>query len=159
MAEVNTVSRCPRLSSRRLAAVFGWGVVATLVMTVLMATTVIAGVSPLPKPIPAALVGQTFGPLPQLALLPLALVAHLTYGGLAAAVLAGLTRRIDVKTGLLWGGALWILTGMAWLPHLGWGPFGLQHTPAIAVSTHVLHLVYGAVLGGSADRHRIADNA
>lgn len=159
MAEANTASHPPRVSSRRLAAVFGWGVVATLAMTALMAATVVAGVSPLPKPIPAALVGQTFGPLPQVAVLSLALVGHLIYGGLAAAVLAGLTRRIDVKTGLLWGGALWVVTGAAWLPYLGWGPFGLQHTPAIAVATLVLHLVYGAVLGWSTDRHRATDNA
>lgn len=156
MAEAKAANRSPRLSSRRLGAVFGWGVVATLVMTALMVSTVGVGVSPLPKPIPAALVGQTLGPLPQPALLPLALAAHLVYGGLAAAVLAGLTRRIDLKTGLLWGGILWAVTGVAWLPYLGWGPFGSQHTPAIAVATLLLHLVYGAVLGWSTDRDRVA---
>lgn len=159
MPEANTVSHLPLLSLRRLAAVFGWGVVATLAMTALMATIVVGGVSPLPKPIPAALVSQSVGWLPQQALLPLALMAHLAYGGFAAAVLAGLTRRINVKTGLLWGGALWVLTGAAWMPYLGWGPFGLQHTPASAVAALVPHLVYGAVLGWSSDRHRAAETA
>lgn len=114
--------------------------------------------SPLPKPLPAALVGQTLGSLPPTVLLPLALVTHVTYGGLAAAVLAGLTRRIDVKTGLLWATALWAIIGLAWMPYLGWGLFGLQHTPAIAVATLVLHLIYGAVLGWSTDRNCAAAN-
>lgn len=144
------------ITPRRLMSVFGWGVVATLIMTALMATTAAVGVSPLPKPIPAALVGKTVGPLPPAALLPLALVMHVVYGGLAAAVLAGLTRRVDLKAGLLWGGALWVVAGLVWLPYLGWGLFGLGHTAAVAMATLVLHLVYGGALGWLADRRHLA---
>lgn len=154
MTETDAAARGQAITTRRVGAAFGWGMVATLVMSALMITAVATGVSPMPKPIPAALVGQTVGPLPKAALLPLALATHLVYGGLGGAALACLTRRIDLKAGLLWGGGLWAVAGLIWLPYLDWGAFGLHHTAAIAVATLVLHLVYGAALGWLADRYR-----
>lgn len=152
MAETSSSAWIRRMSLRRAGTAFGLGAIATIVMGALMGASVLAGVSPLPKPIPAALVGQTIGPLPQAALLPLAFVAHLVYGGVAAVVLAAVTRRVTLAGGLLWGGALWLVAGLVWLPVLGWGPFGIGQAMGIAVATLVLHLVYGAVLGGLARR-------
>lgn len=153
MTGTDTTARAQAITARRVGAAFGWGIVATLAMSALMITGVATGVSPMPKPIPAALIGQTLGPLPQPALLPMALLTHLLYGGIGGAALACLTRRINVKAGLLWGGGLWAVAGLVWLPYLDWGAFGLQRTAAIAVATLILHLVYGAALGWLADRY------
>ena len=64
---------------------FGWGVVATLAMSALMILGVVARLSPMPSPIPAAIVNKGLGlfgvGLPMLLIMLLAAVAHLSYGG------------------------------------------------------------------------------
>lgn len=143
------------LDPQRLAAGAGWGVVATVVMSVVMLVATATGVAPMPKPVPAALVAQTLGSLPQPVLLVLAVVAHLTYGAVAAAVLTGLVRQVSVWIAVGYGVLLWALMGLVWLPYLGWGLFGTAVTPAIAVATLVLHLIYGATLALVLNRHRV----
>jgi hypothetical protein len=132
---------------RRVAAGAGWGALATVVMGVVMLAAAAAGVSPMPKPIPAALVSHALGELPKPGMVALAAIAHLAYGAVAGAVLAGLVRRVTVGTGAAYGVVLWGVMGLVWLPYLGWGPFGTGLTPKIAVATLVLHLVYGTTLG------------
>lgn len=141
-------------NSRRLLVGAGWGAVATLVMSAVMIAGVASGVSPMPKPIPVALVGHTIGPLPMPAAMALGLIAHLSYGAIAGAVLAGLFNRVTVWTGLGYGVLLWVLMGLIWLPYLGWGLFGTANEPRIAVATLLLHLVYGATLGLLLQRSR-----
>lgn len=143
----------------RLGAGAGWGLVATVVMSAVMVLGMVTGVSPLPKPIPAALVATTLGPLPQPGLLALAAVAHLAYGGAAGAVLAGLIRRVNVWVAAAYGIVLWTLMGLVWLPYVGWGLFGTAVTPKVAVATLVLHLVYGVVLGLLLGRHGVSRSA
>lgn len=143
-----------RMTVSRVVAAAGWGVVATLAMSVVMIAGTTIGVSPMPKPIPAALVGHALGALPKPGLLGLALAAHLGYGAAAAAALAGVARRVSVAGGLAYGTALWALAGLVWLPYLGWGVFGTSLTPAIAAATLLLHLIYGATLGLLLDRRR-----
>lgn len=136
------------MDSKRLVAGFGWGVVGTLAMSVLMLTGVAMGISPMPKPIPLAVVGQVLGPgTPQLLLMALAIIAHLTYGGFWGAVLAALTRPVTVWKGLGMGVAVWFLMQILVLPFIGWGFFGLAVTPMIAAATLMLHLVYGGTTG------------
>lgn len=125
---------------------------ATLVMSALMLAGVATGMSPMPKPIPAALVACTLGALPKPALLLLAALAHLGYGAVAGAVLAGLLRRVTVGKALGYGVMLWALMGLVWLPYLGWGLFGTAITVKIAVGTLLLHLLYGLTLGLLLDR-------
>lgn len=137
---------------RRLAVGAGWGLVATLVMAALMLTGVATGISPMPKPVPAALVAHTLGGLPKPALIVLAALAHLGYGATAGAVLAGLLRRVTVGRALGYGVVLWVLMGVVWLPYVGWGLFGTALTVKIAVATLLLHLLYGLTLGLLLDR-------
>ncbi|GAA5126549.1 hypothetical protein GCM10025762_54270 [Haloechinothrix salitolerans] len=125
-------------------------------MSVLMLAGVASGVAPMPKPIPAALVAETFGALPESARLVLAVVSHLGYGAVAGAVLAVLVRRVNIRVATGYGAVLWALMGLVWLPYLGWGLFGTAVTPKIAVATLVLHLVYGITLGLLLDRRREA---
>lgn len=127
---------------------FRWGVVATVVMSILMIASVLTGMSPMPKPIPVAIVGRlTGGSLPKPALMATAALLHLAYGGFWGGAMARLTSRVTVGRGLVLGVALWLLMGVAVLPWLGWGLFGTARTPKIAVATLLLHLLYGLTLG------------
>ncbi len=146
------------MDGKRLAIGFGWGVVATLVMSALMILGVVTGLSPMPSPIPEAIVNKGLGllgvGLPKPLIVLLAAVLHLSYGGVAGSILAALTRPITVWKGLGWGVLLWLVMQVAVFPLLGWGLFGLAITPRIAVATLVLHLVYGATLGLLMDRDK-----
>jgi hypothetical protein len=145
---------------RRLAIGAGWGAVATVAMSVVMIAGVATGISPMPKPIPVALVARTLGGgLPMPALIALGALAHLAYGATAGAVLAGVVRRVSVATALGYAVALWALMDLVWLPYLGWGLFGTAITPKIAAATLVLHLVYGLTLGLLLDRTRTTPHA
>jgi hypothetical protein len=140
------------MDGKRLASGFGWGLVATLAMSILMVIAFATGVSPMPKPIPAAIVGKVVGGvlgegIPQRAIVALAVATHFAYGGFWGAVLAALTRPVTLWKGLGLGVFLWLLMDMVALPFLGWGFFGVGITPQIVVATLVLHLVYGATLG------------
>lgn len=126
----------------------GWGVVATVAMSVLMILGMLSGRAPMPAPIPAAIVGQlTGGGLPQPALMAVAALSHLAYGGFWGGVLAASTRPVTVMKGVGLGVVLWLLMQVIVLPFLGWGLFGVSQTSMIAVATLILHLVYGATYG------------
>lgn len=126
---------------------FGWGVAATAGMSVLMIAGVLTGMSPMPRPIPKALVASIVPPgFPGPAILILAAGAHLAYGGLFGAILATVADRVSLSKGLGLGIGLWMLLGVVYLPLLGWGVFGIEVTARIAVATLVLHLVYGTVV-------------
>jgi len=127
---------------------FGYGLLATLAMTVVMLLGILTGMSPMPAPIPVALVKWAFGNLPQPALMGIGMMAHFLYGGVAGVLFAHLFRqKTNLQTGLLWGALLWLGMQLTVLPLLGWGVFGTAITPKIAVATLVLHLIYGGVLG------------
>jgi hypothetical protein len=142
------------MRSARFWAGVGWGVVATIAMSIVMILAMLAGVSPMPKPIPIALVARTLGEgIPKPVLMALGIVLHLGYGGLFGGLLAISTRAVTVLKALALGVGLWLLMQVLWLPYLGWGVFGTNLTPKIAVATLVLHLIYGGTLGALADRH------
>lgn len=142
------------MDGSRFTKGFGWGVVATLAMSALMIIGVFTGTAPMPKPIPAAIVGKvTGGSLPQAATMALAVALHLGYGGFWGGVFAAFVRPVTVVRGVGLGVGLWLVMQVAVLPFLGWGLFGTAHTPKIAVATLVLHLVYGATFGWLMDRN------
>lgn len=132
---------------------FGWGVVATVAMSALMIAGVLSGMAPMPKPIPAAIVGKlTGGALPQVATMAVAVILHLGYGGFWGGAFATVVRRVTIWKGIGLGVLLWLIMQVIVLPFLGWGLFGTAQTPKIAVATLVLHLVYGATYGWLMDR-------
>lgn len=137
----------------RIARGLGWGVVATVVMSIPMVGGVMMGAAPMPEPIPVAIVGKLLdGGLPKSALSMLAIASHLAYGGVWGAILATATRPVTVSKGLGLGVFLWLLMNLAVLPWLGWGLFGRAVTLRIAVATLILHLIYGAAYGWLMDR-------
>lgn len=127
---------------------FAYGVAATVAMSLLMAVGAVSGASPIPEPVPKALVTSLLGvsgPMPFV--VGLAIGLHLAYGGVFGALLAAGGRPVTLAKSLGLGVALWLLMGLLFLPALGWGVFGTAVTPTVAVATLALHLVYGAVLG------------
>lgn len=137
----------------RFAKGFGGGVVATLAMSALMLAATATGMSPMPKPIPAAIMGTILGgAVAKPVVMAAAILAHLGYGGFWGGVLASATRPVTLAKGIGLGVALWLLMQIAVLPFLGWGVFGAAVTPKIAGATLLLHLVYGATLGWLVDR-------
>ncbi len=142
------------MMTHRLRNGFLWGIAATVAMSILMLGGMLLHLSPMPKPIPAALVGKLLGPgLPRPALMALAALSHLGYGGAWGAALAGTIRgRVTLAHGIVLGVMLWVLMQLLVLPWLGWGVFGAGVTPRIAVATLILHLGYGSVLGWGLQR-------
>lgn len=141
------------MSQKRLAIAFACGVLGTVVMSLPMIAATAAGVAPMPKPIPVAIVGSVLGPgLPKPLLMILAAGSHLVYGGVWAVVLTAVTKRPTIRSGLGLGAVLWLLMQVAVLPALGWGLFGSAVTPKIAVGTLILHLIYGATTGSLLQR-------
>ena len=141
------------MTRHRLREGFGYGVGATIAMSVLVLLALISGASPMPQPVPKAIVARVFGEaIPRPILMALAVGLHPGYGGLFGAVLARSVRPVTVGKGLALGVGLWILMQVAFLPFIGWGLFGTAVTPKIAVATLGLHLVYGGVLGWALDR-------
>lgn len=133
---------------------FGYGLLATLGMTLIMIAGTGLQLSPMPEPIPIALARWAFGALPMPALVILGMLAHFFYGGLAGSILARLLKeQVNLWWGLGWGVLLWLGMELVFLPLLGWGLFGSAITPKIAVATLVLHLIYGTILGWSLSWH------
>lgn len=144
------------MESKRLAVGFGWGLVATLAMSVVMVIGFTTGIAPMPAPIPEAIAARVLNGVigagaPQPAIMVVAVVSHFAYGGLWGAILAALSRPVTIWKGLGLGIFLWVLMQVVAFPFLGWGVFGVAITPQIAVATLILHLVYGLTLGGLMD--------
>ncbi len=139
---------------KRLAMGFGWGVVAAIAMAILTILGHTTGISPIPKPIPLALVAKvvglvTGGKLAMPLLIALAAASHLAYGGVWGAVLWALTRPVTMGKALGLGLFLWLLMQVIVLPFLGWGVFGSAVSLGIAGATLILHLVYAITLGAA----------
>ncbi|MBU44789.1 MAG: hypothetical protein CMN76_16320 [Spirochaetaceae bacterium] len=113
-----------------------------------MVIGMIAGVAPMPEPVPRAILTfLTAGNLTGPPLMLLSMVAHFGYGTVWALIAGRLLTEFRTLQGLALGAFLWLLMQVLVLPGIGWGFFGIDITPAIAVATLVLHLIYGAVTG------------
>ena len=131
---------------------FLYGLLATLGMTIIMLIGTFSKLSPMPAPIPVALVHKFIGNLPKPALMVLGMIFHFLYGGIAGAVFAKFVNNKNILKGFGWGIVLWIIMQLIVLPILGWGIFGSSVTPKIAIATLILHLIYGGILGWGLSR-------
>jgi Family of unknown function (DUF6789) len=141
------------VNAKRFWPGFRAGVLATIAMSIVMIVGTVSGISPMPKPIPVAIVATILGAaLPKPALIALGATTHLLYGGTFGGVLALITTPVTVRKGLLLGIVLWAAMQVLWLPFLGWGMFGSAVTPKIAGATLLLHLIYGGAVGWLTNR-------
>ncbi len=144
------------MKTKRFWSGFGWGVIATVGMSIPMIIGTASGVAPMPEPIPKAIVTTVLGKeLPISLIIFLAAGSHLAYGGIWAALLIQVTDRVTIWKGLGLGVFLWLLMQVVVLPLIGWGLFGAAITPKIAAATLILHLIYGALVGWLVDRRTV----
>ncbi len=136
------------MNARRISVGFGCGALGTVAMSIPMMLATGAGVAPMPRPIPAAIVASLLGPgLPKPLLMLLAVGSHLLFGGVWGAALTVMSKRVTVRKGVALGVGLWLGMQLIVLPALGWGVFGAAVTPKIALATLILHLIYGVTTG------------
>jgi H+-transporting ATPase len=131
------------------------GFVATLLLSLLMAIKDFAGVLKQLNPIDNILfiTDQISGvELPP----PVGWILHFFIGaviyGLAYSWISPRIPGSDVIRGLVFGVVAWLAMMLLFMPAAGDGLFGLVIGPEIAVTTLVLHLIYGAVLGATYGR-------
>lgn len=135
------------------------GALGSLLMFIVMAVGIHGtGIAPFNVPPSAAFLtklGLNAGPLP--------LVAHFGYGATWAVALAALYGSdASWKEGLTLAGGLWLFMMLVYSPFIGWGVFGfggaghslppgdplyLGNPVKYVVSTLLLHVVYGVVIG------------
>lgn len=127
---------------------FLYGLLGTLAMSIIMLIGMGTGLSPIPEPIPLAIAEGLLGRLAKPLILLFAIITHFSYGAVNGALLGYIfEHKCTIWYGVSWGVFLWLIMELIVLPLLGWGVFGLAITPAIAVATLILHLIYGATLG------------
>lgn len=132
------------------------GAVGSLVMFAIMMPLIKSGIAPFNLP-PSAAALKSFG-LPTK---PLALIAHFGYGMFFSVVLVAVFKeRTDLLKGLGLAGVLWLGMMLVHSPMIGWGVFGTADTSGLpevlqlgstvkyVVSTLLLHVVYGLIIGG-----------
>jgi hypothetical protein len=125
-----------------------WGVVGTFGMSILMMIGTRTGMSPMPKPIPLAIINKILGEdKPKPLRMGLALLSHFAYGGIWGIVFAYVVEDPSIWKGLILGTVLWLIMQVVVLPFLDWGMFGKKVTMKIAMATLILHLVYGGFVG------------
>lgn len=125
-----------------------FGLIATAAMTILMLIGKVTGMSPIPEPIPIAIMKHILGDIAKPILMISGMMSHLIYGSIAGAVFYSLIKnRGTIYWSMGFGILLWLMMQLIVLPFLGWGVFGSSVTPKIAMATLVLHLVYGVILG------------
>jgi len=62
-------------------------------------------------------------------------------------------RNSPVSRGILWGVALWLVSGLMVMPLMGAGLFGAAHGGVMAAVASLMgHVIHGALLGGIAGR-------
>ncbi|MDR8389835.1 DUF1440 domain-containing protein [Aliifodinibius sp. S!AR15-10] len=131
----------------------GYGLLGTLIMSIIMLIGTGTGISPLPEPVPLAIAKGLLGSLAKPVLMLFAVITHFGYGALWGAVLFNWVKADGtIWHGLGWGVMLWLIMELIVLPLLGWGIFGSAITPKIAIATLVLHVIYGGTLGWGLNR-------
>src|SRR5215472_10452594 len=127
------------------------GFIATIVLSILMVAKSSMGLMPQLNPIDDIvhvadlLTGMT---LP----LPFGWIGHFLLGtvvwGIIYAALQASLPGAPVVKGLIFGTLAWLAMMIIFTPLAGHGLFALSLGPQATVATLVLHLIYGAVLGG-----------
>lgn len=136
------------------------GFVATIVMSVLMVIKKTSGLVPELDPIHmlSMTASQKMG-LPETILIGWAMhfiIGAVIWGGLFAFINHLLPGKQQIIKGMVLGTIAWLLMMVAAMPANGAGLFGLNIGVIVPIIALMLHLIYGAVLGGT--YHQLTNN-
>jgi hypothetical protein len=145
------------VGSKRFWIGAGFGIIATLVMSVLMVILYVSGAGAMAEPMPLAQLARIFAALlgtrdTSAIALVLAIPVHLAYGGLWAGLATASTRQVTWWKGMALGLGLWAIFMVFFLPMSGQVTFAVATRGTVWLSTLVLHLVYGLTFGLLAQR-------
>jgi hypothetical protein len=133
-------------SARDWAKTLGIGIAVSVLTAAFMATTLKAGMSPLPKSLGLAFAETTLGrPLP----LPVGLLFHTAWVSTFSALYVVLFRdALTFTRALALAAVLWLLVLVFFFPVVGWGLFGLAVSPKLIVGAAIPHLLFAVFLWG-----------
>jgi hypothetical protein len=145
------------IGSKRFWIGAGFGIIATLVMSVLMVLIYVMGLSAMAEPIPLAQLARIIAAglgLKDTSVLALVLAIpiHLAYGALWAGLVTSSTRQVTWWKGMALGLGLWAILIVFFLPMSGQATFAVATRSSVWITTLVLHLVYGLTFGVLAQR-------
>jgi len=136
----------------------GVGLLGSLIMFLLMMLGIHGtGIAPFNTPPSAAFLIKLGLPAQ-----PLGLIVHFGYGAFWSVLLVYLYgNRVDIKKGLGIALGAWLIMMIIYSPIIGWGVFGfgdartlavsnplyLEAGPKYLISTLLLHLIFGAIIG------------
>jgi len=123
------------------------GFIATVVLSVLMLIKQHMGVVPQFNPI-EMLTKMAGGAMPGAGWLPHFLIGTVVWGSLFPLFDALVPGSSHWLKGVLFGICAWILMMVLPMPMAGAGLFGLTLGIMVPIATLILHLIYGAILGG-----------
>jgi len=132
------------------------GAIASLVMIVIMLFLVNEGIAPFNLP-PSAAFSHQVGLPAQ----PTGAVLHFLYGMVLSLIFVYLFREtISFLKGIGFAIVIWLIMMLAFSPIIGWGVFGIEagqgdpsgplylaSTARYIVSTFIMHLIYGVIIG------------
>lgn len=132
------------------------GFVATIVLSALMVMKSMMGLMPELDVI--AMLSKMMGSSPAMAWIAHFMIGTVVWGGLFAWLDPHLPGKSHVLKGITFGIVAWLLMMIAVMPMAGAGLFGMNFGMMGPGMTMILHVIFGAVLGGiyGAERPEIA---
>jgi hypothetical protein len=124
------------------------GFIATVVLSALMLLKQRMGMVPQLNPI-EMLTKMAGGSPPDVGWVPHFLIGTVVWGSLFPIFDARVPAGSHWLNGILFGIGVWILMMVLVMPMAGAGLFGMALGIMVPIATLVLHLIYGAVLGGT----------
>jgi hypothetical protein len=148
-SHITEVTNCGGMAMKpNIGRAIGGGFAGTIVLTMLM--YIAAPMMGIPKMDIAAMLGSMLGGW------TMGMVMHIVNGVVLfpliyALVLFSKLRGTPATKGILWGVALWLVSGLMVMPMMGAGFFGTANGGMTAAAASLLgHIAYGALLGAIA---------
>lgn len=134
-----------------------WGLIGTLVMTVVMLVVYFATPTSAPQPLPLAIttgiIARVFGVAVTPGIVLLGIILQLAYGATWGGLLAASTENVTIGKAIVVALGLWLLMWIFYVPMAGISTFSLATSPVIWVLSIINHLIYGVIVG--AGLHRV----
>lgn len=133
------------MSFRPIAAAIA-GVAGTVVMTAAMRRLNRHLPVEARYPLPPRELVEVGGPgLPEPVAEEVTLLGHACYGAATGAIMPVLIRQASIFNGALYGGLVWVLSYLGWIPASGLLKTAARHPPSRNLAMIAAHLVWGGV--------------